>query len=182
MSRTILNKFCKKIDLDVCGLASSASVALQKLDNLENENSIIPDLILCDIHMEGMDGYDFVNKIKSMEKYSSTKLIAVTFDLRAKLTKDKKIKEFDGLLTKPVTIENLIQVIVPIISDSKKKWESSKDSDQNLGSCGGIKILVVEDIEVNQLLIKAYFDEFGCKGDYASDGRRSHRKVGVKQL
>jgi two-component system, OmpR family, alkaline phosphatase synthesis response regulator PhoP len=81
---------------------SSAEEALKALDNT------VPDLILLDIMMQGMDGYEFCRKIRSVPQY---KLIPVIF-LSAKSEEFDKVLGLelgaDDYLTKPFGMKELI--------------------------------------------------------------------------
>ncbi|MFH1359852.1 MAG: ATP-binding protein [Candidatus Omnitrophota bacterium] len=44
-------------------------------------------------------------------------------------------------------------------------------------SCQGIKVLVAEDSITNQELIAAYFEQFGCEGDFVSNGQEALEKI-----
>ena len=50
---------------------SNAELALAEL------NKTIPDIIILDIMMDGMDGYEFCKKIRSSDKYSYIPIISL---------------------------------------------------------------------------------------------------------
>jgi DNA-binding NarL/FixJ family response regulator len=76
----------------------------------------LPDLIVSDIRMPGMDGYDLVRNLRSS---SRTKLIPIVF-LSAKDTTADRIAGFrtgvDAYLTKPFEPEELVAVVASILN------------------------------------------------------------------
>lgn len=80
----------------------------------------IPDLIISDIMMPGMDGYALAEKIRSNPR---TDIIPIVF-LTAKDTRDNRIKGFrvgvDAYLTKPFEPEELAAVIQNIFTRMRR--------------------------------------------------------------
>ena len=86
------------------------------IEGIEKAKEFIPDLILCDIMMPELNGFELVKELKSDEKTSHIPIILLT----AKVDKESKIEglslKADDYLTKPfdqhellIRIENLIQ-------------------------------------------------------------------------
>ncbi|HEY8936751.1 MAG TPA: response regulator [Cyclobacteriaceae bacterium] len=85
--------------------------SLNGLDGLEKLNSNTPDLIITDLRMPGMDGFTFIQKIKSQE---STKEIPVlVFSANATPENQQKSIELGAIrfIKKPCTIETLLEII-----------------------------------------------------------------------
>jgi PAS domain S-box-containing protein len=80
-----------------------------------------PDLILMDIKMPLMNGYDAANEIRKMDDLKNTKIIALTasvfFD---KDFNEDKVSSFDGFLTKPILKESLIVNLMEHISNKNQ--------------------------------------------------------------
>ncbi len=80
----------------------------------------MPDLIISDIRMPGMDGYSFARKIRSSPR---TSLIPIVF-LTAKDRVEDRIQGFrtgvDSYLTKPFEMEELLAVVASILSRVKR--------------------------------------------------------------
>ena len=70
-----------------------------------------PDLILLDINMPEMDGYELTEKIKNMPAFSTTPVIAVT----ANVMRGDKERTFqagcDGYIEKPIDVDRFIDQI-----------------------------------------------------------------------
>ena len=97
--------------------ASSASILFKFLDN------ILPDLILLDVEMPEMNGYDTIKKLKEDERFADTPVIFLT-------AKDDENSEKEGFdlgavdyVTKPFSAPLLIKRIenqLLIVSKSKE--------------------------------------------------------------
>jgi len=79
------------------------------LEKVESEN---PDLILLDIMMPEMDGWEVCKRIKENEKLSSIPIMMLTI----KFQQDFKLKSFeyagcDGYITKPINKEKLLKAV-----------------------------------------------------------------------
>ncbi len=100
-----LSKVLKKYDLKVI-LADNGQLALEKL---EKEKSI--DLVLMDLMMPVMDGYEAIKKIRTIEKYKELPVIALT----AKAMKDDREKCLsvgaNDYMPKPIDTEKLISLL-----------------------------------------------------------------------
>jgi len=89
--------------------------ARRAADALVRIAEIVPDLIISDIRMPGMDGYQFVNKIRSNPR---TRLVPIVF-LTAKDETTDRIAGFrtgaDAYITKPFEPEELVAVVASIL-------------------------------------------------------------------
>jgi DNA-binding response OmpR family regulator len=101
---------------------SSAEEALEAMDN------DIPELILLDIMMQGMDGYEFCRKIRSLPQYKS---IPVIF-LSAKSEEFDKVLGLelggDDYITKPFGIKELISRVKAVFRRSEIQSEKITDT------------------------------------------------------
>lgn len=71
----------------------------------------IPDLILCDILLPGIDGYEIVKQLKKSEKLKKTPILAVTAYGPFEEKKKTAYAGFDGFISKPVEPTEFIKVI-----------------------------------------------------------------------
>lgn len=71
----------------------------------------VPDLVLCDIQMPGVDGFEVLRQLRADPRFAATAIIGVT--ALAMVGDREKIIEagFDGYLTKPITPETFIDEI-----------------------------------------------------------------------
>jgi two-component system cell cycle response regulator DivK len=81
-----------------------AEDAYQALTLLQSHH---PDLILMDINMPHVDGYDLTIRIKSMPKMAATPIIAMTANVM-KGDREKSLQAgCDGYIQKPVDVDEL---------------------------------------------------------------------------
>ena len=112
----LIGKILQNLDVDIT-LASSGKEALQLLE------SLVPDLIILDIIMPSMSGFDVCRKIKSLKPTSEVPIIF----LSAKVDSEDIIKGFDigarDYITKPFIKEELVARVeaqLNIITNEKK--------------------------------------------------------------
>ncbi|MBI5951241.1 MAG: response regulator [Chloroflexi bacterium] len=89
--------------------------ATQALEKLETGNI---DLVLMDINMPDMDGYTLTAKIKAIEKFSKTPIVAVTANVMRGDREKSLGAGCDGYIQKPIDIDTLSQQIERFIPRS----------------------------------------------------------------
>jgi two-component system cell cycle response regulator DivK len=89
--------------------------ATQALEKLETSNI---DLVLMDINMPDMDGYTLTAKIKAIEKFSKTPIVAVTANVMRGDREKSLGAGCDGYIQKPIDIDTLSQQIERFIPRS----------------------------------------------------------------
>jgi len=100
-NRLLLIEFCKELGLETIeAVNGKEAVEFAKLN--------VPDMILMDMRMPVMDGYEAIKLVKEDESLRKIPVIAVTASVmssdRAKIVQHK----FDGYIRKPVSMEELI--------------------------------------------------------------------------
>ncbi|MBN1869191.1 MAG: response regulator [Candidatus Omnitrophica bacterium] len=172
-AREIINKYCEGMGLNVVGIADSPASALVQIESLITKKDLIPDLVLCDLIMKEMDGFELVNNIRRNPEFKGVKYVAVTADMVAEISERAAKGTFDAYITKPVSLTGLMRVINKVMNIREER-EEIKDE---LAGCEGVKILVVEDSSPNQALMRAYFNELKCEGDFANNGQEAIDKL-----
>jgi len=130
--------------------AESGRVALKILE------SYIPDIIIMDIQMPGINGYETTKIIRENEKLKSIPVIALT----ANATKDeiKKYSHiFDSYLTKPTDGEKFIKEVAKYLKHKKINKENKEKQAKNTE-----KINFIE--KLNQELENKFLEEL--KNDF----------------
>ncbi|HXG83127.1 MAG TPA: response regulator transcription factor [Pyrinomonadaceae bacterium] len=109
-------KLLRAIALDLKGEGYDVSTARSGNEALVSVAQRLPDLIVSDIRMPGMDGYELSRRLRQNQ---STALIPIVF-LTAKDTTTDRIEGFrtgvDVYLTKPFEPDELLAVIASILS------------------------------------------------------------------
>jgi CheY-like chemotaxis protein len=67
----------------------------------------VPDLVLCDLNMPGLNGFEVARRIKEQAALQNIKLVALTGYGGTNITEQAKVAEFDDHLVKPVEMEKL---------------------------------------------------------------------------
>ncbi len=101
-------------------LHCSLHFASNGVECLERLKSITPDLLLLDIMMPEMDGFETIDKIRSSDKWKSLKVFALTAHA---MLDDKYIIEksgFDNLITKPLDSSTLLIKVKQAIYNNEK--------------------------------------------------------------
>jgi DNA-binding NarL/FixJ family response regulator len=109
-------KLLRAVAVDLRGEGYDVTTARSGAEALVSVAQKMPDLIVSDIRMPGMDGYELARRLRRNE---STALIPIVF-LTAKDTTADRIEGFrtgvDAYLTKPFEPDELLAVIASILS------------------------------------------------------------------
>lgn len=80
------------------------------------------DLILLDIHLPEEDGYQVLDRIRQDERFSKTRVVAVTADISGANLLRAQSAGFDGFLAKPINVD-LFPEQVQRILDGESVWD-----------------------------------------------------------
>jgi len=70
-----------------------------------------PDLILLDINLPGLDGYEVLDRLRQQPKTSQTPVLAVSANAMPSDIEKGLKAGFEAYLTKPIDVNNLLQVV-----------------------------------------------------------------------
>ncbi|MCG8412251.1 MAG: PAS domain S-box protein [Bacteroidales bacterium] len=91
---------------------------------------IKPDLIISDIRMPVMDGFELLKQVRKFKKYDSIPIIAIS----ASVTSNKRVKikmsGFDGFLSKPILLMELVKLLTQFLPFTKKQTKEQKCFDE----------------------------------------------------
>lgn len=109
-------KLLRAVAVDLRGEGYQVTTAGNGAEALISIAQKLPDLIISDIRMPGMDGYELARRLRRNE---STALIPIVF-LTAKDTTNDRIEGFrtgvDAYLTKPFEPDELLAVVASILN------------------------------------------------------------------
>lgn len=106
---------CRIIALD------DGEEAIESIKKMIVEKSELPDLILLDLNMPFMDGWDFLNEFKHLKGYVSKRvnIIIVTSSVDERdLTRAKEYEEVSGYMVKPVIMSDLKKVVSGVLANA----------------------------------------------------------------
>ncbi len=79
-----------------------------------------PDLILMDIMMPGMDGYQVTTKLKSLKELSETPIVALTAKAMEGDRERALIAGCDGYITKPIDVDRLPDQVAEFLGGKRE--------------------------------------------------------------
>jgi two-component system cell cycle response regulator len=119
-----------------------------------------PDLIICDVQLPGMDGYEIARWLKSHPQTQATPLIAVTA-LAMVGDRDKMLRAgFDGYIAKPIDPETFVGQVESFLQRGRPSAMQASLSGA-FGATAGATILVVDNVLVNIELARSTLEPFG---------------------
>ena len=107
----------------------SAEEALQQIDNRKSSNSYLIDLLLLDVMMPGMSGFELARRLKENEQARQIPIIFIT----AKDTEDDTLRGFglgaDDYVTKPFSVREVVARVKAVLNRrpvrSPSAWEGN---------------------------------------------------------
>jgi signal transduction histidine kinase/CheY-like chemotaxis protein len=169
----ITKEYCMNAKMEVCAVSNSAISALSWLAS----ETVLPDVIISDILMPKMDGYEFIQNVRKDERLKAIKVIAATSDAFPGQSSKTKARGFDAYLPKPIIREELINILKAVFGDKRKQGQIITRHMAEELSLKGMKVLVAEDNPVNMKLVAALLEKFGLIVDQAINGKDAVEKT-----
>jgi signal transduction histidine kinase len=101
--------------------------AVDGLSGIRTAQEEEPDLILMDINIPGMDGYETATRIKSMPRLSSIPIIALTARTMAGDRERALTAGCDGYITKPIDVDALPKQVGEFLDGRRDKVAADKE-------------------------------------------------------
>ncbi|RDC62567.1 response regulator [Adhaeribacter pallidiroseus] len=92
-------------------MAQDGRSALNLLQERLASGAVLPDLILLDIKMPGMDGFEFFSAFKEKPEYASCLTVMLTTSQNARDLEQAKALGIPYFLTKPLTPQKITDII-----------------------------------------------------------------------
>ena len=142
----------------------STAVAYNGLEALEKVEQDIPDLILLDLKMPKMDGFEVINRLKKDSKTDKIPIIVITsYDVPG--TREKcYLLGANEFLTKPISEEKLIEEIMGQLRKIEMIQEKKR-------------VLVADDEEDISLLVKSTLESEEFIVDMVGDGEIAIQRI-----
>ena len=114
--QTIINKLIKKSEVfSTHSSFMNGKEAITTLNNVaEINHELIPDIILLDIDMPVMDGWEFMDEIRRIKSKINKQIIIYIVSSSIALEDKNKSKTFTdivGYIPKPISVEDLISIV-----------------------------------------------------------------------
>ena len=133
----------------------------------------LPDLILCDIQLPGLDGYQVARYLKSHPRLRLVPLVAVTA-LAMVGDRDRVLEAgFDGYLAKPIEPETFVRQVEAFLADTQPRESQApspvppmaieKTARTASAVSGGPTVLAVDNLPVNLDLARSILEPFGYR-------------------
>ncbi|MEJ8844332.1 response regulator [Lacibacter sp. H375] len=112
-----------QVILDEMNIAHRIDIALNGLEALaylKNENLEVPEIIFLDLNMPKMNGWEFLEHYKQLNKEQKARVVLVILTTSANpdhIKKAKEIEEVTGFETKPLTKQMLHDLLNKHFSD-----------------------------------------------------------------
>ena len=135
-------------------------------EGLELVRSTVPELIICDVHLPKVDGYEVARALKSDPRLSTIPLLAVTA-LAMVGDREKGLKAgFDGYLYKPIEPQTFVSEVERYLNVERRGAFSQPQLPGETPPADVIearrgKILVVDDLMVNLELLSDMLKPLG---------------------
>lgn len=93
------------------------NIATNGIEALEIMSNKMPDLVITDIKMTDVDGFELLNRIKQLNYYKKIPVIAVSASIMGNVEKSISEAGFDNFIRKPIKKNELIDVLRKHIGD-----------------------------------------------------------------
>ncbi len=109
LNSRLAQKVLESAGMDVV-LFSNAEDALSELNNLW------PNLVLVDLQLPGISGYDFMRQIRRFEKFAHIPLVAISANVREEDKTQAYDAGCDGFIEKPMNTRTLARELEEFLS------------------------------------------------------------------
>jgi two-component system cell cycle response regulator len=139
-------------------------------EGLEAARRAVPDLILCDIQLPGIDGYEVARQLKRDPVLAEVPLVAVTALAMVGDRSKVMASGFDGYLSKPVVPETFVKQVEGFLPPMRRTGAPAAAADQAATPAATPRprrpatkdtILAVDDVQSNLLLLASVLEPHG---------------------
>ncbi len=173
----LLKDFFQSAQMSVYFVARTASETLSLLAAAATP----PELMICDQLSPGMEGNEFIEKIRADMKWNAIKAIAANSGAMPGQSEKVRAQGYDGYLSKPYIRSELFSVVKAVMGGRREKSDQLQQRHFNSAHLfKGIDVLVVEDNPINMKLITHILAKFQMCVDKAVNGQEAVEKIKAK--
>ena len=116
-NREVLAKFLRPLGFEVIEAADGSAALATALDEA-------PDLVLLDLVMPGLDGFEVMRRVRAAKGQRGPKLVAVSANAFADAQRQGRAAGGDAFVAKPVDFDGLLDVLGRLL---ELRWQSRGD-------------------------------------------------------
>ena len=152
-------------------------------DGLEMARREMPDLVVCDVHLPGMDGYGVLKQLKCESLLRRIPVIAVTALAMVGDRQKLLAAGFDGYLGKPIEPEQFVGQVEQFmridLRSAPRMQEAAAAPSHDVAPppAGHGTILVVDDLLANREFLRCTLEPCGYQVVLASNARQGVARV-----
>jgi two-component system sensor histidine kinase/response regulator len=168
-ARDIIDDLLKEVVSQTDAVAS----APEALAAIKQADADAPyDVVFMDWRMPGMDGLQAARAVKDdVSLTHPPAIVMVTAFGRDEVREEAERLHLDGFLVKPVTRSMLVDALVSAFADASDQAAAVASATAEGISLAGLRVLLVEDNEINQQIAIELLEGVGAKVDLANNGR-----------
>lgn len=142
--------------------------ASSAITGLEIARTDIPDLIVMDIQMPGMDGYEALEKIRADDRLRHMVVLAVTAYAMVGNREQVLAAGFNGYLAKPIDPETFVIDVEALLPEALRSPHVTTASQPNIVAIDKSiehtqTVLVVDDLATNVTLLRSILETRGLR-------------------
>ncbi len=132
---------------------------------------------IVDMQMPEMDGVQTAIQIKSTDLIKEAVLILYTSIGEVETSEEMRSKGFSAILTKPARQSQLFNVMLSVLGDSQY-YNGFTDAVVAVPRVSlGLKVLLAEDNEINQMVAQMMLERFGCEITTVESGMLAVKEI-----
>ncbi len=147
----------------------TVEIAQNGREALELTPTFKPDLILMDMHMPVMDGFQATTRIRALAGFGRTPIIALTASVNEFAIRDCLDAGCTEHLGKPVQLSTLYERVDHYCAKRDPGAKRSRAIAQSKGRA--LRVLIADDLERNREFMAAYFKRLPDRVEFVSDGK-----------
>ena len=152
-------------------LAQDGAEALELLALLAKSTGL-PRLLLTDMHMPGMDGFELARRVREQPAYDRVQIVIMpSAGVRGDALRCAELR-IEGYLTKPVVHAELHDALVAVLNGTGQGHEpvTRHSVREERTRCS---VLVADDVEINREMVRIVLEKQGHRVTLACNGREA---------